>query len=265
MATVYLAEDLKHHRRVAIKVLPSELAASLAPIASPARSRSPRAFSIRTSWRPRPGDADGFFYYVMPYVEGETLRDRLARSGELPVAEAYDFSPRSPRHSPCPPGRRGPSRHRSRTCSSLRHAMVMDFGVAGRHRGHRRAQPHQRRRRTRHRRHGTGAGLRRSSHGCAGRHLRRRRDGLRDARRPHALPRPQSPADAGRTRHPAPIPSCAAANVGLLPRSMPSSCAVSPSVRRIASRPPTSWDGLEPLATPSGGMTRLTRSPCRRS
>ena len=89
MATVYLAEDLKHHRQVAVKVLRPELAATLGPDGSSARSRSPPSCSIPTS---SPlldsGDADGFLYYVMPFVEGESLRDRLARGGELPVHEA---------------------------------------------------------------------------------------------------------------------------------------------------------------------------------
>jgi serine/threonine-protein kinase len=70
MATVYLAEDLKHHRRVAVKVLRPELAARL---------QHPHILGLIDS-----GDADGFFYYVMPYVEGETLRLREgARAREL--------------------------------------------------------------------------------------------------------------------------------------------------------------------------------------
>ena len=89
MATVYLAEDLKHHRKVALKVLRPELAATMGPerfareIEVAARLQHPHILGLLDS-----GDIDGFFYYVMPYVEGETLRDRLARSGELPVHEA---------------------------------------------------------------------------------------------------------------------------------------------------------------------------------
>jgi serine/threonine-protein kinase len=87
MATVFLAEDLKHHRRVALKVLRPELAATLGPerfareIDIAARLQHPHILPLHDS-----GEVDGF-YYVMPYVEGETLRDRLSRAGELPVAE----------------------------------------------------------------------------------------------------------------------------------------------------------------------------------
>jgi eukaryotic-like serine/threonine-protein kinase len=86
MATVYLAADLKHDRQVAVKVLKPELAATMGPerfareIAVAARLQHPHILGLLDS-----GDADGFFYYVMPYVEGETLRDRLTRGGELPV------------------------------------------------------------------------------------------------------------------------------------------------------------------------------------
>ena len=98
MATVYLAEDVKHQRKVAVKVLRPELAATLGPdrfareIAVAARLQHPHILGLLDS-----GDTDGFFYYVMPYVEGETLRDRLTRAGELPVPDASGSSPRSPR------------------------------------------------------------------------------------------------------------------------------------------------------------------------
>src|SRR3989442_13393883 len=80
MATVYLATDLKHHRQVAIKVLNPELAAALGPerflreIEIAARLKHPHIPALHDS-----GDADGFLYYVMPYVEGESLRQRLMR------------------------------------------------------------------------------------------------------------------------------------------------------------------------------------------
>src|SRR5205809_210522 len=86
MATVYLAEDLKHHRKVAVKVLKPELAATLGEerffreIHVAAQLQHPHILPLLDS-----GEADGFFYYVMPYVEGESLRERLARHGELPV------------------------------------------------------------------------------------------------------------------------------------------------------------------------------------
>ena len=89
MATVYLAHDLKHDRPVAIKVLRPELAAALGAdrflreIAVAAQLTHPHILPLHDS-----GNASGLLYYVMPYVAGESLRDRLAREGELPVAEA---------------------------------------------------------------------------------------------------------------------------------------------------------------------------------
>ena len=89
MATVYLARDLKHERRVAIKVLRDELAAAvgaerfLAEIHVTATLRHPHILPLFDS-----GSADGVLWYAMPFVEGETLRSRLARDGPLPIAEA---------------------------------------------------------------------------------------------------------------------------------------------------------------------------------
>ena len=89
MATVYLAEDLKHRREVAIKVLRPELAAMvgaerfLAEIEVTANLQHPHILALYDS-----GEADGLLYYVMPYVAGETLRERLDRERQLPVDEA---------------------------------------------------------------------------------------------------------------------------------------------------------------------------------
>ncbi len=89
MATVYLAEDLKHHRQVALKVLRPDLAASLGAdrflreIEIAARLQHPHVLPLYDS-----GEADGFLYYVMPFVKGESLRDKLAKTGELPIAAA---------------------------------------------------------------------------------------------------------------------------------------------------------------------------------
>jgi eukaryotic-like serine/threonine-protein kinase len=89
MATVYLARDLKHDRRVALKVLRPELAAVigadrfLAEIKTTANLQHPHILSLFDS-----GSADGQLFYVMPYVEGETLRGRLQRETQLPVADA---------------------------------------------------------------------------------------------------------------------------------------------------------------------------------
>jgi hypothetical protein len=93
MATVYLAEDLKHERKVAIKVLRPELAAALGPerflreIKVTAKLHHPHILELYDS-----GDAEGFLYYVMPYVGGESLRDRLNREKQLPVDEALQIA-----------------------------------------------------------------------------------------------------------------------------------------------------------------------------
>jgi eukaryotic-like serine/threonine-protein kinase len=88
-ATVYLAQDRKHGRAVAVKVLRPELAAALGAerflreIEIAARLTHPHILSLHDS-----GEANGFLYYVMPYLEGESLRDRLNREAQLPVDEA---------------------------------------------------------------------------------------------------------------------------------------------------------------------------------
>ena len=89
MATVYLAEDIRHRRRVAIKVLHAELSAVLGSerflkeIELTASLQHPHILPLFDS-----GSADGLLYYVMPFVEGESLRARLDRERPLPVAEA---------------------------------------------------------------------------------------------------------------------------------------------------------------------------------
>ncbi len=89
MAKVYLADDLKHERKVAIKVLNPELAALvgaerfLAEIKTTANLQHPHILPLFDS-----GQAGGFVFYVMPYVEGESLRERLDRDVQLPVDEA---------------------------------------------------------------------------------------------------------------------------------------------------------------------------------
>ena len=88
-ATVYLAQDRKHGRAVAVKVLRPELAAALGAerflreIEIAARLTHPHILSLHDS-----GEANGFLYYVMPYLEGESLRDRLNREAQLPVDHA---------------------------------------------------------------------------------------------------------------------------------------------------------------------------------
>src|SRR5574341_485257 len=89
MATVYLAADLKHDRKVAIKVLKPELAAVLGAerfvveIKTTAALSHPHILPLFDS-----GTADGFLFYVMPFIEGETIRDKLNRETQFGVDEA---------------------------------------------------------------------------------------------------------------------------------------------------------------------------------
>src|SRR5213082_1865508 len=89
MATVYLAHDVKHHREVALKVLRPELAAALGPdrflreVEIAARLNHPHILALYDS-----GEADGFLFYVMPHIKGESLRVKLERERQLPLVEA---------------------------------------------------------------------------------------------------------------------------------------------------------------------------------
>src|SRR2546425_1333706 len=93
MATVFLARDLRHGRLVAIKVLRPEIAAALGPerflreIEVAARLTHPHILPLHDS-----GAAQGSLYYVMPYVESETLRERLEREGQLPLEQAVQIA-----------------------------------------------------------------------------------------------------------------------------------------------------------------------------
>jgi hypothetical protein len=133
MAWVYLAEDLRHGRRVAIKVFRPELMASvgadrfLREIRIIASLQHPNIVPLLDS-----GEADGILYYVMPYVDGPSLRDRLSRSGELPVPEAVRLlievadalacaHAHGVVHRDIKPGN---------VMLSGRHALVTDFGIA---------------------------------------------------------------------------------------------------------------------------------------
>jgi serine/threonine-protein kinase len=93
MATVYLAEDVRHKRKVALKVLKPELAAVLGAerfvqeITTTAALQHPHILPLFDS-----GTADGFLYYVMPFIQGETLRDKLNRETQLGVDEAVKIA-----------------------------------------------------------------------------------------------------------------------------------------------------------------------------
>ena len=93
MATVYLAQDLRHGRPIALKVLRPELAAALGPgrflreIEIAARLTHPNILPLHDS-----GEAGGLLYYVMPYVDGESLRSHLAREGPLPLDRALEIA-----------------------------------------------------------------------------------------------------------------------------------------------------------------------------
>jgi len=93
MATVYLAHDVRHDRQVALKVLRPELASILGAerflteIRTTANLQHPHILPLFDS-----GEADGLVFYVMPYVEGESLRDRLTREKQLPVEDAVSIA-----------------------------------------------------------------------------------------------------------------------------------------------------------------------------
>ncbi|HEX5004733.1 MAG TPA: serine/threonine-protein kinase, partial [Gemmatimonadales bacterium] len=133
MATVYLAEDLRHGRRVALKVLRPELAATLGSerffreIQVAARLQHPHILPLHDS-----GEAGGFLYFVMPYVDGESLRDRLARVGELPVHDAVKILVEVVDALAYAHGQGVVHRDikPDNVMLSGRHALVTDFGVA---------------------------------------------------------------------------------------------------------------------------------------
>jgi serine/threonine protein kinase/Tfp pilus assembly protein PilF len=93
MATVYLAQDLKHHRPVAVKILHPHIAANLGTdrflreIQIAARLSHPHILTLIDS-----GEAGGLLYYIMPFVQGESLRDRMTRSGKLPLDESLQIA-----------------------------------------------------------------------------------------------------------------------------------------------------------------------------
>ena len=133
MATVYLARDLRHERKVAIKVLHPELSAVLgaerflAEIKLTAALQHPHILPLFDS-----GSADGLLFYVMPFVDGETLRSRLARERQLPVDDAVKLAQQVA--SALDAAHRRGVIHRDIKPENILlqdgHALVADFGIA---------------------------------------------------------------------------------------------------------------------------------------
>jgi len=130
---VYLAHDAKNDRQVAIKVLRPEITAALGherflrEITTTANLRHPHILPLYDS-----GEADGLLYYVMPFVEGESLRDRLIREKQLPVDDALQISARGGRRVELRP-QPGPGARDIKPENILLesgHAVVADFGIA---------------------------------------------------------------------------------------------------------------------------------------
>jgi len=133
MATVYLAQDLKHDRKVALKVLKPELAAVLGAerfvveIKTTASLQHPHILPLFDS-----GDADGQLYYVMPYIQGETIREKLNRETQFGVDEAVRIA-REVAGALDYAHRQGVIHRDIKPENILLHdgrAMVMDFGIA---------------------------------------------------------------------------------------------------------------------------------------
>ena len=133
MAVVYLATDLRHRRKVAVKVLRPELAATLGPerffreIEVAARLQHPHILPLHDS-----GEAAGFLYYVMPYVDGHNLRHRLNHLGELPIPDAVRITAEIADALAYAHGQGVVHRDikPDNVLVSGRHALVTDFGVA---------------------------------------------------------------------------------------------------------------------------------------
>jgi TolB-like protein/tetratricopeptide (TPR) repeat protein/tRNA A-37 threonylcarbamoyl transferase component Bud32 len=133
MATVYLAEDLKHKRKVAVKVMRAELAETLGAdrflreVEIAAQLSHPHILPMYDS-----GATDGLLYYVMPYVEGESLQARIRREGQLPVEDAVRLA-REVAEALAHAHERGIIHRDIKPANILLnagHALVADFGIA---------------------------------------------------------------------------------------------------------------------------------------
>jgi serine/threonine-protein kinase len=133
MATVYLATDVKHHRHVAVKVMRPDLAATLGAerflreVEIAAQLNHPNILPVHDS-----GDADGVLFYVMPYVDGESLHDRITRETQLPVDEALRIAREVGEALAYAHSRRIVHRDikPANIMLSAGHALVADFGIA---------------------------------------------------------------------------------------------------------------------------------------
>jgi TolB-like protein len=133
MARVYLAQDVRHYRKVALKVLRSDVAAAvgaerfLSEIRAAAHLQHPHILPLFDS-----GDADGFLFYVMPFVDGPSLRDRLEKERQLPVEEAIRITLEVA--DALAHAHRNGIAHRDIKPANILlhegHALVADFGVA---------------------------------------------------------------------------------------------------------------------------------------
>ena len=133
MATVYLAVDIKHNRKVALKVMRPELAATLGAerflreVEIAGRLNHPHILPMHDS-----GEADGLLYYVMPFIDGESLRDRIKREGQLPVEEALRLA-REVSEALAHAHAQGVIHRDMKPANvllSAGHALVADFGIA---------------------------------------------------------------------------------------------------------------------------------------
>jgi serine/threonine-protein kinase len=133
MATVYLATDVKHHRHVAVKVMRPDLAATLGAerflreVEIAAQLNHPNILPVHDS-----GNADGVLYYVMPYVDGESLHERIKRETQLPVDEALRIAREVGEALAYAHSRRIVHRDikPANIMLSAGHALVADFGIA---------------------------------------------------------------------------------------------------------------------------------------
>ena len=204
MATVYLAEDVRHHRKVAIKVLHPELSAVLGSerflkeIELTANLQHPHILPLFDS-----GSADGLLYYVMPYVEGETLRGRIERESQLSISDAVRIATEVADALEYAHKRRNPSRHQAREHPPARRPPTRRrFRDRARAPAGRRRADDEDRHVARHAAvHGSRAGDGRQDSGSSRRHLCTWRRDIRDDRRGATVHRAELASDLRQGDH----------------------------------------------------------------